>query len=91
LNGSHITLRPIFKEIHQNITLNSFEIIRCIGSGGFSSVYLCRFKEDGKFYAMKVIDKTFIVKNKKKKIVINERNIMAELNHPLLAKMYFAF
>jgi serine/threonine protein kinase len=40
---------------------------------------------------MKVIDKAFIVKNKKKKIVINERNIMVELNHPLLAKMYFTF
>jgi len=41
---------------------------------------------------MKVIDKAFIIKNQKKKIVINERNIMIELsNHPFLSKLYFAF
>ena len=42
-----------------------------IGSGGFSKVYLCRFKKDGQFYAMKVIDKEVIVKNKKKNIIMN--------------------
>ena len=47
--------------------------------------------ETGIFYAMKVIDKEFIVKNKKKKIVMNERNIMAELSHPFVIKMKFAF
>lgn len=39
------------------VNLNSFEIIKNIGSGGFSKVFLTRFKEDGHFYAMKVIDK----------------------------------
>lgn len=54
-------------------------------------MFLVRFRGDGKFYAMKVIDKAFIVKNKKKRIVMNERNIMVDMNHPLLAKLYFAF
>lgn len=40
---------------------------------------------------MKVIDKEFIIKNKKKKIVMNERNIMIELKHPFLIEMKFAF
>ena len=40
---------------------------------------------------MKVIDKAFIVRNKKKKIVMNERNIMAQLNHSFLIEMKFAF
>ena len=42
-----------------------------IGSGGFSKVFLCRLKRDGQFYAMKVIDKEVIVKNKKKNIIMN--------------------
>lgn len=65
--------------------------MKCIGTGGFSKVFLCRFKETGVFYAMKVIDKEFIIKNKKKKIVMNERNIMIELKHPFLIEMKFAF
>lgn len=41
---------------------------------------------------MKVIDKSFIVKQQKKKIVMNERNIMITLNEePFLAKMHFSF
>ena len=62
-----------------------------IGSGGFSKVYLSRFKKDGNFYAMKVIDKDVIVKNKKKNIIMNERNIMKSSSHPFLIEMKFAF
>ena len=62
-----------------------------IGSGGFSKVFLCRFKKDGQFYAMKVIDKEVIVKNKKKNIIMNERNIMKDCHHPFLIDMKFAF
>jgi hypothetical protein len=41
---------------------------------------------------MKVIDKDFILKNNKKKIVMNERKVMIELtNHPFLAKLHFSF
>jgi serine/threonine protein kinase len=66
-----LSLRPIYEDPQPIITLNSFEIIQAIGSGGFSTVYLCRFKETGGYYAMKVIDKEFIVQNQKKKIVMN--------------------
>lgn len=41
---------------------------------------------------MKVISKPFIVKNQKKKIVMNERNIMVELRGKLnIAKLFYAF
>lgn len=73
------------------MNLGSFQILRAIGSGGFSKVFLCRFKGDGLFYAMKVISKSFILKQKKKQLVINERNIMVEINHPLHAKLYWSF
>lgn len=33
---------------------------------------------------MKVIDKRFIIKNKKKRIVMNEKKIMEKLKHPFL-------
>lgn len=60
LNGKSIYLKSIRKTPVTNsskITLKNFDIIKPIGSGGFSKVYLCRFKEDGKFYALKMIEK----------------------------------
>ena len=40
---------------------------------------------------MKVIDKEVIVKNKKKNIIMNERNIMKSTTHPFLIEMKYAF
>ena len=50
---------------NQRITLKDFIFLKCIGVGGFSRVYLVKKKSTGKFFAMKLIDKEFIIKNKK--------------------------
>ncbi len=66
-----------------------------IGSGGFSKVFLCRLKKDGQFYAMKVIDKEIIVKNRKKNIIMNERPLKLKsfwslLSNTVLEESYLA-
>jgi len=43
----------------KNNLLNNFEIIKCLGTGGFSRVYLVR--GFGMLMAMKVINKNFII------------------------------
>lgn len=43
------------------------------------------------FYALKVIDKKFILKNNKEDIILNERQIMIQLNHPYIVNLEFAF
>lgn len=45
----------------KNILLSDFDIIKCLGSGGFSTVFLVRGNFNAKYYAMKVIDKKFIM------------------------------
>lgn len=47
--------------------LSNFEIIKCVGTGGFSRVYLCRAY--GQLMALKAIVKNFIVENEKENIV----------------------
>ena len=42
-----------------------FHLVKCIGLGGFSRVYLVQKKDTGKMYALKLIDKKFIIQNKK--------------------------
>ena len=44
-----------------------------------------------KFYALKVIDKKFIIENQKDEIIINERHIMIQLSHPFIVKLNYAF
>jgi|LakMenEpi03Aug12_release.lakeMendotaPanAssembly.Ray.scaffolds.fasta_scaffold5076214_1 serum/glucocorticoid-regulated kinase 2 len=71
-----------------------------IGLGGFSKVFLgiliyyfikARHLVNQKFYALKVIDKKFILDNNKEDIVLNERHIMIHVNHPFIVKLEFAF
>jgi hypothetical protein len=51
--------------------LGAVEVVKCLGTGGFSKVYLAR--GFGKLMAMKVISKSFILENEKRNIVENER------------------
>ena len=91
LKGKTIKLRAVEKLQPNKITLKHFTIFKKIGTGGFSKVYLCQYKGDGQFYALKLIEKEMIVKSRKKKIILNERNIMKESDHPFIIKMKFAF
>lgn len=40
---------------------------------------------------MKIIEKTFILKNKKENMIHNERVIMGALDNPFLTKLYCSF
>lgn len=62
-----------------------------LGSGGFSTVFLCKSKIDHNFYALKLIEKDMVIKNKKKGIVMNERNIMTKAKHPFVIDLRYAF
>ena len=41
----------------KNITVNSFELLKVIGRGGFSRVALARKKDTGMLYAIKILSK----------------------------------
>jgi serum/glucocorticoid-regulated kinase 2 len=47
----------------KKVGLRDFNLVKCIGVGGFSRVYLVRKRDTGKFYALKLIDKHFIMEN----------------------------
>ncbi|CAK58738.1 unnamed protein product (macronuclear) [Paramecium tetraurelia] len=91
-SGQTLNLQPFYGCIQgSQITLKDFIFIKCIGVGGFSRVYLVKKKSDGRFYAMKLIDKEFIIQRKKQGIVQNERDIMTVLDHPFINKLEYAF
>ncbi|CAD8173562.1 unnamed protein product [Paramecium octaurelia] len=88
----HLKLEPfISKTVNTQLSIDDFEILKCIGVGGFSRVYLVRKRDSGYFYAMKLIDKNFILNSNKEIIINNERQVMEQLNSPYLAKLFYSF
>ena len=71
--------------------MDSFYTISVIGKGSYAKVILVKKKDDGRFYAMKVLKKQKI--QKKQEIhVKTERDILAKLtDHPFLVKLYYSF
>lgn len=69
--------------------LKDYNFGQKLGSGAFATVYLCYKKEDGKRYAIKVIDLEMVLsKNKKIKEQLNtEIEIMREFKHPNLVSL----
>jgi serine/threonine protein kinase len=64
-----------------------------IGRGGFSRVVLARKKDSGRLYALKIMKKHRIFREKKLKPIMSERNIMDMLKtkHPFIIKLHWAF
>ena len=52
---------------------------------------MVRKKDSGKFYALKLIDKKFILENNKNSIVENERDIMVRLDNPFIVNLEYSF
>jgi len=50
-----------------------------------------KLKDSGDVFAMKVIDKKFIVEKNEVEHTMSERNILSKMNHPFLMKLFFAF
>lgn len=87
-----LEIEPIWREKKQeHIKLADFEIIKCIGTGGFSRVFLARLKATGVFYALKLMEKEGLFESGKECVVSNERNIMVDLKSPYIVNLEFAF
>jgi ribosomal protein S6 kinase alpha-5 len=78
------------------VTLEDFERIKFLGEGGFGRVYLVRKRggvDNGTFYALKVIQKSKIVKNSKTvEHTMAERHILGKIDEaPFLVKLHYSF
>jgi len=67
--------------------VSTFEKVKVIGTGGFSTVYLVRKQGTSKYYAMKVIREG----DMKQKNMEQEIRIMARINNPFLVKLHVSF
>ncbi|CAJ0768738.1 22747_t:CDS:2 [Entrophospora sp. SA101] len=71
--------------------IKDFEIGRTLGEGSYSTVMFARDRSTGREYAMKILDKKHIIKEKKVKYVHIEKNTLNRLNHPGIIRLYYTF
>ena len=63
-------------------------LLKCLGKGSFGDVYLTSKQGTKQKFATKQIDKRFTTNPLGKKYFDNEKNILNELDHPNIIKLY---
>lgn len=71
--------------------IRDYQIIKEIGEGAFGSVYLVQKENTNKLYALKILNKEFLLKNEVINQPIIERNILTLCNHPSIVKLISTF
>jgi 3-phosphoinositide dependent protein kinase-1 len=72
--------------------VKDFKFGRVLGEGSYSTVYLATDRQSLKDYAIKVLEKKHIIKEKKIKYVNIEKNTLNRLTeHPGIVRLYYTF
>lgn len=75
----------------QRMSVDDFEPLTIIGRGAFGEVRICRERTTGKIMAMKRLRKSEMVRRGQVDHVKAERNLLAEVNHQTVVKLYYSF
>ena len=82
---------PTRKVKSKKAKLEDFNFIRLIGVGSYGKVYVASKNSNDKLYAIKIINKNKINTKIQKKRIKTERNLLANINHPFIMKLSYAF
>eukprot|EP01102_Stenamoeba_stenopodia_P000954 TRINITY_DN10866_c0_g1_i1.p1 TRINITY_DN10866_c0_g1~~TRINITY_DN10866_c0_g1_i1.p1 ORF type:complete len:788 (-),score=154.84 TRINITY_DN10866_c0_g1_i1:93-2456(-) len=74
----------------KKVTLEDFDMGDTLGEGSYGIVSLATMKSTGQKYAIKVLDKKQLIKENKVQAVSRERNVLNQMNHPFVVKLYYA-
>ena len=86
---NNIIVKPKFKNIQ--INYKDFEIIKVIGRGYIGKILLVKYKNDGKYYAMKMMRKDQIIGEKLQDNILLEKNILIEAQCEFILSLAFFF
>jgi len=79
------------KETAKTIGLQDFDLLAVIGKGSFGRVLQVRKKDNGRIFAMKVLNKQNILDNHELIHTRTEKNILQKLAHPFLVNLNYSF
>ncbi|OZJ05863.1 hypothetical protein BZG36_00869 [Bifiguratus adelaidae] len=77
---------------HRKVGPEDFEALKVLGKGSFGKVILVKHKVTGQLYAMKVLKKaSLFIHAKEAEHTKAERQILSDVQHPFIVKLYYAF
>jgi len=71
----------------KQVNLADFQMTRTLGVGSFGRVKFAKWKQDGKYYAVKFMKKHEIIKLKQVDHINNEKRLMAQIDYPFVVNM----
>ncbi|KAI8146706.1 camp-dependent protein kinase 9 [Fennellomyces sp. T-0311] len=83
--------RPPVYVVNPSFGLQDFELLDTLGTGTFGRVYLTRFRTTNKYYAMKVLKKSEVVRLKQVEHLLWEKQILASVRFPFIVDLFCAF
>ncbi|EDR26281.1 cAMP-dependent protein kinase, gamma-catalytic subunit, putative, partial [Entamoeba dispar SAW760] len=81
----------LYNEGKKKVTQDDFELLKVIGRGSFGKVMMVRKKDDGRIFAMKILRKDIVKERKQVDHTKAEKNVLMQLHHPFIVKLYYAF
>ena len=88
-NNNNINKNNILNNSY--IGFKSFELLDSLGEGSFGKVFKVRMKSNGEIYAMKVINKNFLIKNHQLRYAITECNVLKQVSSPFILSLHYSF
>ncbi|CEP07803.1 hypothetical protein [Parasitella parasitica] len=73
------------------LKLGDFKMMRTLGTGSFGRVHLVQSRVNKRFYAVKVLKKSEVVRLKQVEHTNNEKHILEAVAHPFLINMWGTF
>ena len=90
-NYKRCNSNPMREIMQKKVKLEDFKLIRLIGIGSYGKVYVASKNSCKKLYAIKILNKNKINNKILKKNINTERTLLANLNHPFIMKLKYAF
>uniref|UniRef100_A0AAQ4RI44 non-specific serine/threonine protein kinase n=1 Tax=Gasterosteus aculeatus aculeatus TaxID=481459 RepID=A0AAQ4RI44_GASAC len=88
-----INITHVVKEGSEKADASQFELLKVLGQGSFGKVFLVRkvtHPDANQLYAMKVLKKATLKVRDRVRTKM-ERDILADVNHPFVVKLHYAF
>ena len=89
--GDFPTFRTSIGGDNAPATLEDFKQLKILGQGSFGKVVLVKNENNNKLYAMKILDKKYIVKKNQVSHTQTERAMLEKLKHPFIVRLNYAF
>lgn len=78
-------------KIITNPSMDDFDLLRVLGRGGFSKVFLVKTKGSENLFAMKVFSKAMTIKRRQVEHTLSEFTVLRDSEHPFICQLHYAF